>query len=254
MRMVLFLLMSAVTTTACAVDLIDANKLQTPSEPTCIDLKQSVIVDSYQTIFKWHWAYKLVAGPYIAEKVDAHGTYYRAPPGGLSERGPHSPAGSFANTYDGGFYVPNDARAIVGVYEYRSVGRVPVQLPPRGADCSTSGYVKDPATSKISLVAFGFGGAIGGATGAVIARSTVAHGKLGYGQTAGAGAAGGLIGGMLVGAIVNHEMGKIVFIPGIRDEESLQKLKSLAAGRVPLKQVQTAGPPADSRAPVATTR
>lgn len=158
--------------------------------------------------------------------------------------GPHSPKGSAPNTYDGGFYIPNDPSAVAAIYEYRSIGRVPVQPSPGSADCSSVGYIKDPSTSKINFVAFGVGGAIGGATGATIARSTVAHSNLSYGQAAGAGAAGGLIGGLVVGAIVNHEMGKIVFIPGTKDEESLRRLRNLAIGKVLLRQLESAEPSA----------
>lgn len=245
MRFARFLLMFASTTAAGAIDLIDPQTLHAVSHPTCIQLKNTLAFDSYQTvIFTHHWIYKLESGPYIAEKVDAKGTYYRAPPGGLSEMAahPHKVA-----TYDGGFYIPNDASAIVAVYEYRSNGRVPVQILSSDANCSTARYVKDPVTSKISLVAFGAGAALGGATGATIARSTLAHGKLSYGQAAGVGAAGGLVGGLIVGAIVNHEMGKMVFIPGIKDQDSLRQLRALAASKIPLKPIEIAVSPTDSR-------
>lgn len=252
MRSAFFLLTFAAATTANAVDLIDPNKLQTPSEPTCIYLKDPVAVDAYQTVFKWHWIYTLASGPYVAEKLDAKGTYYRAPPGGLSIVGIHHqsspPEGTPRNTRDGGFYLPNDANAVPAVYEYNSNGQVPVQIPPSDADCSTAGYVKEPATSKISLFAWGTAGVVGGATGATIARSTVAaNSKMSYGHAAGVGAGGGLLAGLIVGAIINHEMGKIVFAHGIDDQESLQRLKGLAANKVPVKQVDIADQPGGSQ-------
>jgi hypothetical protein len=244
MRLALLLFMSAIATAAHAVTFIDPGTLQTPSDPTCIDLKEPLVVDAYQTIFKWHWTYTLAAGPYIAEKTDAKGTYYRGSPGGIAVTGPHSRKGAVDVTYDGGFYIPNDPHAVAAVYDYDSLNHsVPVQKPPSDADCSSAGYLKDPATSKLRLFAYGAGGALGGAAGGTLGRARVAHSRLSYGQAAGVGAAGGLVGGLIIGAILEHEAGKIVFIPGVADQDSLRKLRTLAAGKTALKEINGAAPP-----------
>ena len=62
---------------------------------------------------------RLERGPYLAEKQDSQGTYYRAPPGGIfvsnSDSGP-----SHGMAYDGGFYVPRNGTRPVMIYYYYS--------------------------------------------------------------------------------------------------------------------------------------
>jgi hypothetical protein len=57
----------------------------------------------------------------------------------------------------------------------------------------------------------------------------------------GAGAAGGLIAGAIIGALINADVGKIVFAPTIDSEEFRQKMGNVAATRTLLQKVGTGG-------------
>jgi len=86
-------------------NLINPNELQTPSQPSCVELKEPLSFDRRLGLLKILWTLSLAKGPYLTEKQDSQGTYYRAPPGGIfvsdSDSGP-----SHGRAYDGGFYVP----------------------------------------------------------------------------------------------------------------------------------------------------
>jgi len=232
---------------------IKPDDLQTPRELTCTYMKEPLSFTGHYGLLDVPWTTRLERGPYWSEKVDDKGTYYRAPPGGVSittTNGAGIPGQ--AATADGGFYVPNGANEPVTIYKYFSTAAAPVEVPPNGADCSTVGYIKDPSTSKVSLVSFGTSGAIGGAAAGVVGRSIAQGGAISYGQAAGAGAAGGLIGGLIIASIINADVGKIV--PGlpIQDAEFMAKLRTLAASKVPALEVQLPASTADAQS--ATTK
>jgi hypothetical protein len=219
---------------------ISPDSLQTPQELACVYLKEPLaLTDAYGPL-NFGWTTRLERGPYWSEKIDEQGTYYRAPPGGISVTSkdgasfPGQPA-----TLDGGFYVPNNPAEPVSIYRYFSTAAATVKIAPIELDCSTMGYVKDPATSKISLVAFATDGAIDGGTGGIIGRSIADGSKLSYGQAAGIGAAGGLVGGLVIASMINADVGKIVSTqPPVKDKQFLDTLKTMAANKVVIKQFQ----------------
>jgi hypothetical protein len=111
-------------------------------------------------------------------------------------------------------------------------------LPTAEANCSTAGYVKEPATQKLSLVAVGTGGLIGGAAGGTAGRSMSPASNLSYGRAAAAGAGGGALGWIIVGAIANADVGKIYFPDSPQpDADFILKLRTLTAQKVILKAV-----------------
>ena len=105
------------------------------------------------------------------------GTYYRAPPGGVSIQGKQgAPFPGQPVLMDGGFYIPDDPAGKIHVYKYFSTAPAAVSVPDAGLDCSSVAYAYDPATARVSLVAMAAGGAVGGAMGGIAGRSMAGHG------------------------------------------------------------------------------
>lgn len=240
------ILLSAVLVSGCATP-IKPDDLAVPTQITCVNLKQALSASGRYGI-GYTWITRLERGPYWSEREDEKGTYYRAPPGGYSVKGPEGNAApGFGGTMDGGFYVPKDPNEPPRLYRYFSTAAAPVLVPPEDADCSTVGYVKDPSTSKVSLWSFAAGGAIGGAAGGIIGRSMSQNSNISYGQAAGAGAAGGLIAGVIVAAIINADVGKIT--PGllVQDAQFLEQLRKLEASRVPVRELPLSAVAGDAK-------
>lgn len=230
------ILLTAIVVSGCATS-IKPDELAIPSQITCVNLNQPLSTTGTYGI-GYAWTTRLERGPYWSEREDEKGTYYRAPPGGLSIRGPEGQAvPGWGATMDGGFYAPHDPNEPPKIYRYFSTEAAPVQVPPEYADCSSVGYVKDPSTSKVSLLSFAVSGMAGGATGALIGRSIAQNSNVSYGQAAGVGAAAGLIGGLVVATMINADVGKI--IPGLPIQEArfLEQLRKLTASRVPMKEL-----------------
>jgi hypothetical protein len=220
------------------------DSLPSPAELTCIDVKEPLSFTTPVGLFKVMWTMRLERGPYVSEKADGKGTFYRAPQGGIRLAGNEPATAGHGTAFDGGIYVPNDAREPVKIYFYASRAKAPDEAPSAEAGCATAGYVKDPATSRISVVALGAAGAAGGAAGGIAGRSVAKGGAMSYGQAAGVGAAGGLIAGVFIAWIVNRDAGKIYFPATPKPTpEFLDKLRALAAQKVPLKELQP--PPAE---------
>lgn len=225
----------AAVTAGCG---ISPDSLSVPPEMTCIHLKEAISFTGRYGFSNTPLTTRLERGAYWSEKMDKTGTYYRAPPGGLSirnEKGAGIP-GTGA-TMDCGFYVPNDEKMPIEIYRYFSTTDAPVEVPPPEADCSTVAYTKDPATTKVSLVNFALGGGASGAAGGVMARGIAQNSNLSYGQSAGVGAAGGAIGGLVVASMINAGAGNIVHDNPIQDPAFVEKLRALHAGRVIVKEV-----------------
>lgn len=226
-------LMLALSLLSGCVTPINPEDLEPPKEVTCIDLKEPIILNYHD-----QWITRFEKGPYWSEKVDTNGTYYRAPPGGISvtdENGSAFPGQP--TTSDGGFYVPNKENELVKLYAYFSTKPAPVQPYPNGTTCSTLGYVRDPSTSKVDLVSFAVGGAIGGATGGLIARGVSGSGSMSYGQAAGVGAAGGLIGGVIIAAMINSDVGMIKPLqPPVTSKQYLGKLNTVSSDKVFIRE------------------
>jgi hypothetical protein len=216
---------SATLLSACATP-IRPDDLHSPKEVTCVQLTDAHVVSGLYG----HWTIKLASGPYWSEKTDGKGTYYRAPPGGVSVVGANGGgAPGQPTTMDGGFYVPDNVNEPISLYRYFSIEVAP-SYDASGLECSSIGYAREPATARISLVPFAAGAAAGGASGGLIGRSATTSSGMSYGQAAGLGAAGGLIGGVIVAAIINADVGKIVPVqPPVNDAQFLAKLRTLAA-------------------------
>jgi hypothetical protein len=227
----------------CLITLISGcatnpEKLQTPSELTCIYLKEPLASTGHYGLLNVEWTTRLEHGPYWAEKADKKGTFFRGPPGGVSISSPDfkSIPGQPTAT-DGGFYLPNDPKEPVTVYRYFTTSDVPIEVPPDNLTCSTLAYTKDPASQKVSLMSFAAGGAVGGAVGGTIGRSLNNNSGMSYGQAAGTGAVGGALGGLIVASIINADVGKIIGGLPIQEPSFMDKLRELGATREHLKQV-----------------
>jgi hypothetical protein len=238
------LVVSAALASAC---MTQPQKLPNPSTITCVFLSSPLSFTANYGMLHVPWTTTLVNGPYVSVKVDKGGTYYRAPPGGLSFIGAPgsqyhgaSPPG-MPQHMDGGFYIPNDPGKPPRIYRYFAVADVPADPEYQAADCSGVRYEKAVSGVKLSLVPFAAGGAAGGAVGGMVGRSIAKGSNVSYGQAAGAGAAGGLIGGLIVGAIINSGVGEMDFSPfEIRDAQFRDELQRLVALRVPLKEIPQA--------------
>jgi hypothetical protein len=213
-------------------------KLQTPSELTCIYLKEPLATTGHYGLLNVEWTTRLERGPYWSEKMDEKGTFFRGPPGGISIRSPDYPSipGQPAAT-DGGFYLPEDPKEPVKIYRYFTTSAVPIEVPPDNLTCDTLAYATDPASQKVSLMSFVVGGAVGGAAGGVIGRSLTSGSGMSYGQAAGAGAVGGAVGGLIVAAIINADVGKIIGGQPIQEPDFMEKLRKLGKTSKHLKQV-----------------
>ena len=231
-------IVAATLLSGCAVP-VKPDNLKTPESVTCIYLERPI---SYTGQYGWLnmvWTTRLERGAYVSERVDENGIYYRAPTGGISITGPGGtvPPGFAGATQDGGFYIPHDSGTSPHVYRYFSTASVSPEVPAEGEDCSKVGYMKDPVTSKISLVKFAVGGAAVGAAGGIIGRGVVRGSPMSYGHAAGVGAAGGLLGGLIVAAMINSDVGNVY--PGfpIQDADFVKKLRDLVQKRILVRQV-----------------
>jgi hypothetical protein len=224
----------AALTSGCATN---PESLRTPAQLTCINLTESLATTGHHGLLNVEWTTRLERGPYWSEKVDEKGTFFRAPPGGVSIRSPDYPSipGQPAAT-DGGFYVPNNPKEPVTIYRYFTVSPVPADVPSASTSCDQLAYIKDPASQKISSVSFVASGAVGGAAGGVIGRSLANGSGMNYGQAAGAGAVGGAVGGLIVASIINADVGKIIGGLPIQEPQFMNKLREPAMTSKVIKQ------------------
>jgi hypothetical protein len=216
-------------------------KLARPAQMSCLYLKEPISQIGEHGLASIAWETRLERGPYVSEREDAQGTYYRAPPGGVRNETVGNRENPLNSVRDGGIYIPKSAMDPPKIYYYFSVGSVPAEVPPEGMDCSKIGYITDPSGSKLDVVSVGTDGAIGGALGGVLGRA-MAGGGMSYGQAAGVGAAGGLIGTVLVAEIVNADVGNIHFSWDLQDPAFIQKIKDAAAAKVAIKEIPLNAP------------
>lgn len=220
--------------------LVAPDQLATPSQITCIQLPEALTAVGQAGLLKLVTETRLERGPYVSEKEDAEGTYYRAPQGGISTFQPGNPgAKRFHN--DGGFFVPKDPSKMPFIYLYTSMGSVTPEVPAAGVSCANVGYAKDPVTQKLSVGLMAVAGGAGGAAG----RAAVKNSSLSYGGAA----AGGAIGGALVAYLANQELGKISPIGVANDPVVLGRLRDLSTQAVPVAPQQAAAVPATAAAP-----
>jgi hypothetical protein len=211
-------------------------ELRVPTSITCIYLQSPMSFHSKRGLAYPAVETRLERGPYIAEREDAEGTYYRAPPGGFTGWPYSLPSADLNNARDGGFWIPHDSKKTPRLYSYFSTSAVPPSVPPENINCSSFAQIRNPETSKVSLTAITVGGAIGGAVGGATARSMNPQSSMSYGQTAGIGAAGGALGMLIVGSIINADVGKIILYPWPENPE-IDRLRKLASQAVKIKEL-----------------
>jgi hypothetical protein len=218
---------------------VKPDKLSAPQVVTCLDVKEPMSFTTTHGLFNFPWETRLDRGVYISEKEDAKGTYYRAPPGGITvgrtDRKDRPAGPATYMTYDGGIFIPHDPTVAPTLYKYFSTGPALVQAQPSNVDCSTVVYIRDPSTQKIDIAMLAVGTGIGAATGSAIGHSLHPSVHMSYGQAAGVGLVGGVIGGLIAGAIINSEVGEIQAGPEI-DSQMEEKIKVLAAHKVIVRE------------------
>jgi hypothetical protein len=239
-----FVLASALAPSANA-SAIAPQDLAVPARLTCFDLMEPVSFREVRGLLRYEWEVRLERGPYVAEREDAEGTYYRAPPGGLSRArsdAPATPPGVGSHmTWDGGIWIPRDPAAPPHQYFYFTTAAVPPIVPPSESNCSNVAVLRDPTTQGVSEITYGIDGAIAGVTAGVVARSVGATG-VSYGKAATTGAVGGALGGALVAALVNMDVGKIVPTDPDTNAEFVAKIRAAAARAAPLPMAAAASP------------
>lgn len=221
--------------------LVAPDQLATPSSLTCIQLPEALTATDEAGLLKLVTETRLERGPYVSEKEDAQGTYYRAPQGGISQ---FQPGGNFSGkrfTMDGGFFVPKDPQKLPSLYLYTQMGDTTPVVPDAGINCANVSVARDPVTHKLSIGLMAAAGGLGGAAG----RAAVPHSGISYGQAA----AGGAIGGALVAYLVNQDLGKISPIALVKDPVMLGKLRELSAHPVPVATVESSASAANGAAP-----
>jgi hypothetical protein len=210
-------------------------ELQVPAEVTCIHLPAALSGIETKGLFKVESETRLERGPYISEREDAEGTYFRAPPGGVYLGPPKDkPAhGAWQLNRDGGIFVPRDPSAPPQLYWWVSDYRTSAAtlVPPAAADCSNTSYVRDPVTKAISVA--GYTGE--GMTQTAAKQEGLARGGLVLGNVPGShlgGVAGSVLGDVLDGTA---DMGKIAKLPQSGNPEFNAKLSQFARTAVPIK-------------------
>lgn len=240
-KKLLFPLAASAMLGGCATpSLVAPDQLATPSKITCIQLPEALTAIDTAGLLKLVTETRLERGPYVSEKEDAEGTYFRAPQGGISMFQPGNP-GAKRSHNDGGFYIPKDPSKMPSIYLYTTMDGVTPEVPGEGAVCANVGYVKDPVTQKLSVGLMAIAGGAGGAAG----RAAIKNSSLSYGGAA----AGGAIGGALVAYLVNQDMGKISPITLVKDPVALGKLRELSMRAVQVAPQQNAAVPATGAAP-----
>jgi len=212
---------------------IPPETLSTPKEILCINISEPITYTFEVGLVDAVWTARLERGPYISEKEDASGTYFRAPQGGISvarlDLVDKSTDPGVHQTHDGGFWLPHNPQIKPRTYQYFSMQEVPPIVPPKDASCSTSAYVTDPDSSGASVLSLATGGAIGGAVG----RSMAPNSAMSYGQSA----AGGAIGGIVVAQIINMDVGKIILGRDIENEKFIEQLRIYAQQKTQLRDI-----------------
>jgi hypothetical protein len=220
-----------VWSTQSKAQLVSTEDLRRPATLTCIYVPSQMSFKAERGLMKVVWEWKLEKGPYVSEWEDDQGTFYRAPPGGAFAGRTDSlekPSGPLTHrTSDGGFWMPRDPKAAPRLYAYFSTADAPKVVPAENENCSSLVVLKDPATSKHSVLAVATGGALGGAE----AKAATPGSPASYGQAA----TGGAVAMGLVAAFINTGVGKIQLKP-IDDEAFIAKLRDVAAQASPVKE------------------
>lgn len=198
------------------------DELNVPAQVSCIYLPAALSGIDVKGLFKVETETRLERGPYISEREDAEGTYFRAPPGGVYLGPPKDkPAkGAWQVNRDGGIFVPRDPAAPPQLYSFVTdvATSAATVVPPAAADCTNTSYVRDPATKAVHVT--GYAGEGGSATAAK---------QVGVGG-------GGLTNSAFGAFLEGMDRGKIVKLPQSKNPEFIAKLSQFARTAVPMKE------------------
>lgn len=223
---------STLSLQGCAT-LIKPSSLAVPSKVTCLTVPAGTEANEVRGLLKIKWITRLQAAPYVAERMDDKGTYFRGPPGAVyitTAGAEDKPAGILTHmNYDGGIYVPKDPAQAPHLYLYNSAMSVPAVAPPADATCANTTYARETNAKGVSALNFALGGAVGGAVGGAAGRAASSSNRMSYGQAAGAGAAGGAIGGLIIAGLINMDVGKIFQQPAAKDPAFVAALRAIAS-------------------------
>jgi hypothetical protein len=203
--------------------------LQTPAQLSCIHLPVALSGIETKGLFKVETETRLERGPYISEGEDAEGTYFRAPLGGVYLGPPKDkPAkGAWQLNRDGGIFVPRDPSAPPQLYSYVTDNGISAAtlVPPAGADCSNTRYVRDPVTKAVKAVKY-----TGESPTQTDARQVAVVDVKGVAVQG-----HGLVGAWLSDFLQGAENGTIVKLPQSRNPDFNTKLKEFARKAVPVE-------------------
>ncbi|OWQ43760.1 hypothetical protein CDL60_28535 [Roseateles noduli] len=194
-------------------------------------------------LFKYVWETRVERGPYVAEREDAAGTYFRGPQGGVSyarQDALKEPAGLLTHiTYNGGIWVPRDPAGTPRLYTYFTTQAVPPVVPPDTATCATVQLVRDPKGQGVDAVTYTTVGVDAGLNSAFAMQNAGAV-PMSTGQAAGAGVAGGIIGGLIISSIINNDIGKITLQMPEKNVAFNDALRAATTRVVPLPNAPSA--------------
>lgn len=222
--------------TGCASP-VAPNDLKVPTTRTCFELPVAAAYLEERGLLKYVWETRVERGPYVAEREDAAGTYFRGPQGGVSyarQDALNQPPGLMSHiTYNGGIWVPRDPAGTPRLYTYFTTQAVPPVVPPSTATCATVQLVRDPKDQGFGVITYDTVGVdVGLASSFAMQNAGTVH--MSTGQAAGVGVAGGLIGGVIVSSMINNDLGKIILQPAEKNVAFNDSLRAAAARIAPL--------------------
>ncbi|WP_237742007.1 hypothetical protein [Herbaspirillum rubrisubalbicans] len=195
---------------------IAPESLKTPERMSCIEIPPGIEAHEKLGLLKIPWIYTLTPGPYLSEREDEQGIYYRAPPSGITinrgidSDGDDSAAKKTRTVHaDGGIWLPRDTTLPPHLYFYLGSRTDQAAAPLDNANCANAVLLPGAKTGDVNAVAFAVAGAAGGAAGGIAGRSIAGNGKMSYGQAAGTGAVGGAIAGLVIAKLIDMEHGHI---------------------------------------------
>ncbi|WP_445354559.1 hypothetical protein ACJJI5_15595 [Microbulbifer sp. EKSA008] len=209
--------------TGCATN---PNSLDVPTQITCIQVPSGVEGFDKRGWEQVEFRTTLQPGPYISEREDSQGIYYRAPQGGVfvgRDDMLHKPSSILTYmTWDGGIWIPKNVNEKPRIYNYFSTSSAEVKEVEKGVLCENATVSGDLDAEGVSAVSFTKAG-------------KTSNSSLSAGQTEYTGSRGSVIGGLVVSSLINMDVGKITFQPELEDEVFIQNLRNLAKGVVILE-------------------
>ncbi len=125
--------------------------LRTPVPGSCINVREALAITDKYGLANVEQTIRLAPGLSYSEKEDEQGTYYRAPPGGLSymRTGEEDkPAGMLTHmVVDGGLWLPRDPNLEPRFDWIFANGDVASVAQPAGTECSLAALRKVPDTT-----------------------------------------------------------------------------------------------------------